>query len=86
VTIEDNRLTISGKRSFETVGDKNGYHRKEIFEGSFTRTMLLPDSADADAVTATSKEGILEVRIPTLAAALPRKVKVDITDITNQAD
>ena len=78
VTVEDGKLTISGERSLRTEGEAEGYHRKEIFEGSFRRTMFLPDTADVDAIAATSHDGILEIRIPTKAEALPKKVTVDV--------
>ena len=78
VTVEANTLTIKGGRSFSTEQEKPNYHRKEIFEGSFERTILLPEGIDATAVTATSKDGVLEINIPKLPEVLPRKVSVEI--------
>lgn len=78
VTVEDGVLTVSGSRSFETEETKGGFRRKEIFEGSFRRSVRLPKSADADAITATSKDGILEIAVPKKAEVLPRKVTVDV--------
>ncbi len=78
VTVEAGTLTIKGGRSFATEESKPNYHRKEIFEGSFERTILLPEGVDATAVTATSKDGLLEINIPKLPEVLPRKVSVEI--------
>jgi HSP20 family protein len=78
VTVEDGKLTISGERTLRSTTEEAGYHRKEIFEGSFRRTMFLPDTADVDAIAATSHDGILEVRIPTKPEALPKKVTVAV--------
>ena len=78
VTVEAGTLTIKGGRHFTTEESKPNYHRKEIFEGSFERTILLPEGIDATAVTATSKDGILEITIPKLPEVLPRKVSVEI--------
>ena len=78
VTVEAGTLTIKGGRSFTQEEDRPNYHRKEIFEGSFERTILLPKGIDATAVTATSKDGILEINIPKLPEVLPRKVSVEI--------
>lgn len=78
VTVEGGTLTIKGGRSFETEEDKDNYHRKEIFEGSFERTILLPEGIDAEAVTASSKDGILEISIPKQPQVLPRKVTVEV--------
>ncbi len=78
VTVEGGTLSIKGGRSFENEETKRSYHRKEIFEGSFERTILLPEGIDPEAVSATSKDGILEISIPKLAEVLPRKVSVEI--------
>jgi HSP20 family protein len=78
ITVEGGTLSIKGGRSFETEESKANYHRKEIFEGSFERTILLPDGIDAEAVSATSKDGILEISIPKKPEILPRKVFVEI--------
>ena len=78
VTVEAGTLTIKGGRSFSAEEEKPNYHRKEIFEGSFERTILLPEGIDATAVTATSKDGVLEINIPKLPEVLPRKVSVEI--------
>lgn len=78
VTVEGGTLTIKGSRSFSSEESKDNYHRKEIFEGSFERTLLLPDGIDPQAVTAASKDGILEITIPKQPEVLPRKVTVEV--------
>ncbi len=78
ITVENGTLTISGTREFDHEVSESGYHRKEIFHGSFTRSLFLPDSADADDVNATSKDGIVEITIPTRVEALPKKVTVAV--------
>ncbi len=80
VTVEDGKLVISGKRHFETETDQAGWHRKEIFEGEFKRTLFLPDSADLDKIEAKTRNGILEVVIPMMAEALPKKVSVKVEE------
>jgi HSP20 family protein len=78
ITVENGKLEISGSRSLATETDEGGYHRKEILEGSFKRSLFLPDTADVEQVSAASKEGILEIVIPTRAEALPKKVTVEV--------
>ena len=78
VTVEGGSLTVKGGRSFTAEENKDNYHRKEIFEGSFERTILLPEGIDAEAVTATSKYGILEISIPKQPEVLPHKVTVEV--------
>ena len=78
VTVEGGTLTIKGARSFSNEETKDNYHRREIFEGSFERTILLPEGIDSEAVTATSANGILEIIIPKRPEVLPRKVTVEV--------
>ena len=78
ITVEGNNLTIKGARTFEGEENKDNYHRKEIFEGSFERTILLPEGTDPEAVSATSKDGILEISVPKKPEILPHKVSVEI--------
>lgn len=61
VYVDNGRLTIKGERTFEhRSGDsKNG--RFERTHGSFARSFDLPDTADVENVTASSKNGVLEV-------------------------
>lgn len=79
VTVEGGTLTISGSRSFSSEHDNGGFHRKEIFEGQFKRTVLLPEGVKPDEITATSKDGILEVLVPKRPEVMPRKVTVEVT-------
>ena len=78
VTVENGTLTVSGSRSFQEESTEGGFHRKEIFEGEFKRTVLLPEGLDLEQISAHSRDGILEVRIPRLAEVLPKKIKVEL--------
>ena len=44
--------------------------------GTFTRRLTLSKTLNADAVEAAYNNGVLEVRIPVLEQAKPRKVEV----------
>jgi HSP20 family protein len=67
VSIENDLLTIRGERREETK-EKN---RREFHYGSFRRTVSLPKGADADQITASYTDGVLEVRVPTTAEVAP---------------
>lgn len=60
VSVEDDVLTIRGERREE---EKDKHHR-EFHYGSFTRSITLPKGVDADEITATYTDGVLEVRVP----------------------
>lgn len=78
VTVEGGTLSISGTRSFETEETGRGYRRKEIFEGDFKRTIVLPEGTDQESIAASSHDGILEIVVPMKPEVLPRKVTVDV--------
>lgn len=73
VSIENDVLTIKGERR-EEEKEKN---RHEFHYGSFTRSITLPKGVNADEITATYKDGVLEVRVPQ-AAETSAAVKVPV--------
>jgi len=74
--MENGVLTLRGERKSETTEDKDNYRRVERVTGRFYRRFLLPDTADADNISAKSVNGVLEVRIPKQAKVLPRRITV----------
>lgn len=77
ITMENGVLTIKGERKHEQKEEREGYKRVERVYGTFYRRFTLPDTADADKVSASSKNGVLEVSIPKQEKVQPRKIKVD---------
>jgi HSP20 family protein len=69
-------LAIKGERKAEAGADNGKIKRAERLHGAFTRSFTLPDSADADAISASGKHGVLEVSIPKKAQTAPRKIAV----------
>ncbi|QIT56842.1 Hsp20/alpha crystallin family protein [Aquisalimonas sp. 2447] len=76
VQMENGILTIKGERSAEDVREDNGYRRVERIRGAFHRRFTLPDTADAENITATSRDGVLEVVIPKQDKVQPRRITV----------
>jgi len=76
VQVESGTLTIRGEKKQEKETDTDGTHRVERFYGSFSRSFVLPATVDAERVSATCKNGVLELMIPKAEAAKPRKIKV----------
>lgn len=77
ISMENNVLTIKGSRDETTNENKRGYHRIERVKGSFYRRFTLPDTADAEQVTAKSKYGVLEIIIGKKKALQARKITVE---------
>jgi HSP20 family protein len=75
VHVEDGALLLRGER--KTPG-REGYesHLRERASFAFARTLPLPGKVDADAVTATMKDGILTVTLPKAKDSRPRQIPV----------
>ena len=76
VSMEDGVLTIRGEKKTEARSEKDNYKRVERTYGSFYRRFSLPDTANADAISAKSKHGVLEITIPKREAVQPKKINV----------
>ena len=76
VTLENGILSISGKRESEVKDEKDGYRRVECSYGEFCRQFSLPETADADKVTAKSAKGVLEVVIGKSEGRKPKRIAV----------
>lgn len=64
VKVEEGMLTIRGERKFENEEKKENFHRIERRYGSFERTFALPDTVDADNISAKYDKGVLKVVAP----------------------
>jgi HSP20 family protein len=76
VSLTGNQLTISGKRDEEQRTEGDQYFALERSYGSFVRSFALPDSVDAERVTADLKDGVLVVQIPRRPEAQPKKIAI----------
>jgi HSP20 family protein len=76
VTADKGVLTLRGERQIEKQQDDGHYSRVERVTGKFVRTFTLPENVQADAIKASFKEGVLELSIPKIAKAEPRRIEV----------
>ncbi|MGA0587330.1 Hsp20/alpha crystallin family protein [Dyella sp. KRB-257] len=79
VSMEKGILTIKGERQAPS-GDNSKYTRVERAHGVFHRRFTLPDSADAEGITATGKFGVLEIAIPKKPLATPRRITINAAE------
>jgi HSP20 family protein len=77
VHTENGMLTIKGERSSEKKASKQGYKRIERAYGSFFRRFNLPDTADAEHIKASCKNGVLEVTIPKQSQVQPKRISIE---------
>ena len=76
ITITRDMITIRGKREeIRTINEEN-YFSKELYWGSFSRTISLPQEVDPEEVEATEKHGLLTIKLPKIDKGKKKNVKV----------
>ena len=76
VTTEARRLTIHGERKAEHEDTEHGGFYREVRYGRFERTVRLPGSIDPETVSATYRNGVLEISMKAPAGTQPTRVPV----------
>lgn len=76
ISLTREMLTISGTREDEREVEEDNYFQRELYWGSFSRTILLPEEVDVDMAEATEKHGILMIRLPKINKKRQTKLKV----------
>lgn len=79
VSMDKGVLTIKGERKQEAPAEGERLTRVERAHGAFLRRFALPDSADAESITAHGRHGVLEVSIPKRAESAPRRITIETT-------
>ena len=80
VEAEDGTLTVTAERERSVEVPRERYHRSERRFGTFARTVGLPQGAATDAIRATFKDGVLEVRVAKPEQVKPRKIEIGFGD------
>ena len=64
LTVAHGMLHIEAERRKEEKREEKGYVRQEVRYGSVSRSLPLPEGVTEADITATYKDGVLEIRIP----------------------
>ncbi len=80
ISLLDNVLTLTGeKRTEEKKTDKEKkYHRVERSYGAFQRSFALSSPIRAEKISASFKDGILEISVPKSEEAKPKEIDIDV--------
>lgn len=78
ISLEDDVLTIKAEKKKGEVADEVTYYHSERYFGQYSRTITLPFAVDADKVTASYQNGLLEMRLPKAEEARARKIEINI--------
>lgn len=76
IDMDNGVLSIRGTRSPEEQ-ESESFKRIERPRGNFYRRFTMPDTADAEKVTARSRNGVLEITIPKHEKVQPRRIAVE---------
>jgi HSP20 family protein len=76
ISIENDVLTISGKTEEKQEIRRENYYRKEIREGSFSRSVILPMGVKGDQAEANYEKGVLKITLPKAEEAKPKKIAI----------
>ena len=76
ISITRDVVTIHGKREEEKTIEEEDFITKELYWGSFSRTIALPAEIDVDEAEAIEKHGLLILKLPKLDKRKKSKLKV----------
>lgn len=78
ISIASDSVTIRGRREkVEEVKEKD-YYYKELFWGTFSRSVILPEEIDEDSAEANLKHGLLTIKLPKKKKGSVQKLKVKV--------
>lgn len=76
ISITRDVVTIYGKREEEKISSDDEHLTRELYWGSFSRTITLPTEIDVDEAEAVEKHGLLILKLPKLDKKKKSKLKV----------
>jgi HSP20 family protein len=75
--LEGNVLTIKGEKKQSPQADGFTVYQLESFYGQFSRSFTLPETVDAEKISASYRNGVLTVTLPQKPEVKPRSIKVN---------
>ena len=76
ISITRDLITIRGKREENQSIDKNNYFVQELYWGSFSRTISLPEEIDPEEAEAVERHGLLIIKLPKIDKNRETKLKI----------
>ncbi len=76
ISLSRDMLTIRGERKDEKTISEDDYHYRELYWGTFSRTVKLPHEVDIDRAEATESQGMLTLRLPRIDRERKANLKV----------
>ncbi len=76
IAITREMVTIKGSRFDSREVAENDYFYKELYWGTFSRTVLLPQEVEPEEAEASERHGLLTIRLPKINREKIQKLKV----------
>lgn len=76
ITITRDTITIKGKREENKTINSDNYFIQELYWGSFSRTIQLPEEIDPEESEAIEKHGLLIIKLPKIDKNKETKLKI----------
>lgn len=76
VLVRGDVLYVRGEKRFDSSYVRGDYHVRQCAYGSFERALALPGKVDAERAQVVLRNGVLTVRLPKLAGAGPKRLRV----------
>ncbi len=81
ISINNDMVTIRGKREIETTIKEDDYFYQECYWGGFSRSIILPTEITPEKVDASLKNGVLTVKLP--KARKTRSISIKVKEKNN---
>ena len=78
VEVKDGALVLSGETKAEKPAEGVEYRHVERAAAKFWRSVTLPENANEEAIEASYKDGILEIRVAKREEAKPRQIQINV--------
>jgi HSP20 family protein len=76
IAVAGKAVTIRGSREPDELKEGDTYHRRERWNGKFSKTFDLPFNIQTDKVNARFSKGVLTISLPRAEAEKPRKIEI----------
>ena len=76
VKIDNNILTIKGKKEDVKEEKEKNYHLRERYYGAFQRSISLPNNIEPEKIKASFENGVLNISVPKSDKRAPKKIEI----------
>jgi HSP20 family protein len=76
VKIDNNILTIKGKKEDIKEEKEKNYHLRERYYGAFQRSISLPNNIEPEKIKASFENGVLNISVPKSDKRTPKKIEI----------